>query len=173
MQPDLDYLKSKIEGNSDWVDSLVVQVPGYSDYLKKSQFYDIDMAVREFCTDRIRRIKTLLERFATKASRDSKFEINSAIERVQTRAEGLFKKVGHATTKPGGSRGNAEITDDDLQRLLEFDWRLISLLDEIIKPIESAEFGDSLRELMDDLESKLNDFDDHFEKRNTLFLDII
>ena len=59
--------------------------------------------------------------------------------------EGLVKKVQYAEYGPSGQFSKLKITEEDQNRLLEFDWRLIAQFDEILTLIAGLQHQGATR----------------------------
>ncbi len=97
------------------------------------------------------------------------------IDSVQNLLEGLLKKVQYADYGVSGGFSRIKISEDDQNRLLEYDWRLISSFDEI--NIFTANMqnlqGDTLLQEMKNLKQKIRDFDKNIDDRKYVIMEVI
>ena len=138
MQPDLSNIKQKIKGNRDIIDNLTTKIgifiPGFSGFVEAAESYAADQLVRDFMADKIQKIKQEISDIMSSMSRDGKFEFLGG-DALGLGLEKLFKKAKHADYGPSASASKLKVTEADKERLLEYDWRLLSNLDEFNDPV--------------------------------------
>lgn len=175
MRPDLNNLKAKIQANRDFIDRITVQLPGFRGYVEKSENYDADRMIREFISDRIRSSKKSLNVISGDLVRGGEFSTIQEIDSVQNLLEGLIKKVQYADYGASGNFSNIKIAEEEQNRLLEHDWRLISAYDEISSLTAKLRTlqGDSLIEELRSLKQKIRDFDTTVDERKYVIMEVI
>lgn len=175
MQPDLNNLKAKIQANRDFIDRITVQIPFFKGYVEKSENYDADRMIREFIADKILSAKKSLNVMSGELVKSGDLAIIQEIDSVQNLLEGLLKKVQYADYGVSGGFSRIKISEDDQNRLLEYDWRLISSFDEI--NIFTANMqnlqGDTLLQEMKNLKQKIRDFDKNIDDRKYVIMEVI
>lgn len=175
MQPDLNNLKAKIQANRDFIDRITVQIPFFKGYVEKSENYDADRMIREFIVDKILSAKKSLNVMSGELVKSGDLAIIQEIDSVQNLLEGLLKKVQYADYGVSGGFSRIKISEDDQNRLLEYDWRLISSFDEI--NIFTANMqnlqGDTLLQEMKNLKQKIRDFDKNIDDRKYVIMEVI
>ncbi len=174
MQPDLENLKNKVAANRDLIDRITAKLPGFSGYVEKSEMYSADSVIREFMVDRIKRFKSDVSTLSSDFFRDGKTNLLPDVDSLSLNLEKVMNMVRYADYGSSGSLSKVKVTEEDMNRLLEYDWRLISRLDETEKLIEDltkgeGETGAKLKELREDL----RDFERAFEDRKNVLLEVL
>ena len=175
MQPDLNNLKAKIQANRDFIDRITTKLPGFKGYVEKSENYDADRMVREFIADRIQSSKKSLNVMSGDLVKSGDIATIQEIDSVQNLLEGLIKKVQYADYGASGGFSKIKITEEDQNRLLEYDWRLISAFDEInaaTGKFQSLQ-GDALVQEIRNLKQKIRDFDKSVDDRKYVIMEVI
>lgn len=175
MQPDLNNLKAKIQANRDFIDRITTRIPGFNGYVEKSENYDADRMVREFIADRVLSAKKSLNVLSGDLVKSGEIQTIQEIDSIQNLLEGLLKKIQYADYGVSGGFSKIKITEEDQNRLLEYDWRLISAFDEIntlTAKLQSVQ-GDSLVQEMKNLKQKIRDFDKSVDDRKYVIMEVI
>ena len=68
-----------------------------------------------------------------------------------------------------------KLSDDDVNRLLEYDWRLITSLDELEKSVSElrAAAADNLGAVIGGISDKLREFEKKFDERKNVLLEVL
>ena len=133
MQPDLNNLKTKIQANRDFIDRITTSLPGFKGYVEKSENYDADKIIRNFITDKILSSKKNLGVISGDNVRSGNLAATQDFDSLSNLLEGILKKVEFADYGVSGGFSKIKITEEDQNRLLEYDWRLITAFDEVFK----------------------------------------
>lgn len=175
MQPNLDNLKKKIQDNRDLIDRIIVKFPGFKGYVEKAESYAADKIVRELLSDRMQGFKNdinaKLVELEKKQERDKLGELDSLTMKIET----LIRKCQHADFGKTAVLSSTTISEDDKNRLLEYDWRLISALDELDKKIgelRGSATGD-IGPVITGIGDTLRTFDKNFDERKNVLLEVI
>lgn len=175
MQPDLMNIKNKIEASRDLVDRITMKLPGYKGSVEKSERYDADKIVREFLTDRIQSFKNEMTAFFAETGRKGDVMRLSELESLNLNLEKLHKKFKYAEAGSQAVLAKMKMTDEDHVRLIEYDWRLISSIDEykdLIEKLKNSSDADFTATLAA-VRTKLNDFERSFDERKNVLLEVI
>ncbi len=175
MQPDLNNLKAKIQANRDFIDRITTKLPGFKGYVEKSENYDADRMVREFIADRVLSAKKSLNVMSGDLVKSGELQTIQEIDSIQNLLEGLLKKIQYADYGASGGFSKIRITEEDQNRLLEYDWRLISSFDEIntlTSKLQSIQ-GDQLVQEMKTIKQKIRDFDKSVDDRKYVIMEVI
>ena len=175
MQPDLNNLKSKIQANRDFITKIAAGLPGFKGYVEKAENYDADRMVREFIADRISAAKKTLNIISFSLSRGGDFSSLPEVDSLSNMLEGILKKVQYAEYGASGAFSSVKITEEDQNRLLEYDWRLISTFEEITafaQKIQTLQ-GDSFLQELKNMKQKIRDFDKSIDDRKYVIMEVI
>lgn len=175
MKPDLDNLKNRIESKRDFIDKIALGIPFFKGYLLKSENYDADLMIRSFLADKLLLIKKHLGVLSSSALKKEDYELIKDIESLSIVAEGLVKKVRYAEYGTSGTFSKAKITEDDQNRLLEYDWRLLSVADELVESVLKIDSSDyaSIPDGLKPAGKMLADFESAFNERKNIILEVI
>lgn len=175
MQPDVNNLKAKIQANRDFIDRITTSLPGFKGYVEKSENYDADKMIRSFIADKILSAKKNLGVVSGDSVRSGNLGVTQEIDSLSHLLEGLVKKVEYADYGVSGGFSKIKITEDDQNRVLEYDWRLITAFDEIYKLFAnlSSLQGDALTAEIKNIKLKIRDFEKSFDERKYVIMEVI
>jgi nitrogenase molybdenum-iron protein alpha/beta subunit len=175
MQPDLENVKKKIQENRDLLDRIMVKLPGFKGYVEKAEIHDADKVVRNMIGDKLQGFKDEVNAVSSKLVKQDDKSSLTDLEALSLAFEKVLKKVLHADVGSNASAPGVKITEEDRNRLLEYDWRMISDLDNFNQPI--ADLGTAepaeLPEKIAGLEKQLKDFEKDFDERKNVLLEVI
>jgi hypothetical protein len=175
MQPNLDNLKKKIQQNRDLVDRITMMVPGFTGYVEKAEIHEADRIIRNLLAERIRGFKGTVNSALTALEKKGERGHHGDLEALSVKMETIIKKCLHSDFGSTPSLAGAAISEDDKNRLLEFDWRLLSSLDELEKGVAalgtsaSGELGTAIERVG----TLLSDFDTSLEERKHVLLEVL
>ncbi len=171
MQPNLDDINKKIQENRDFISRIASGIPGFKGYVEKSEKYDADKMVREIISGKIMGFKKSLGVISGELVRKSELDTVQAIDSLSNIVEGVLKKVEYADYGLTGSFSKIKFTEEDQNRLLEFDWRLISKFEEIEKMISAGEGATA--EVIENLKKEIRGFEKVFDDRKNVIMEVI
>ena len=174
MQPNLDNLKKKIQENRDLIDRITVKFPGFKGYVEKAENYAADKIVRDLLADRIQGFKNEVN--AKLADMEKKKErANMAdLDSLNLKMETVIRKCQHADFGAMPTLSGITISEDDKNRLLEYDWRLISALDELDKSVKDLRTAaENPGPIINGIADKLREFEKNFDERKNVLLEVI
>ena len=175
MQPDLNNLKSKIQGNRDLIDRITTGLPGFKGYVEKSENYDADKIIRGFIADKILSAKKNLGIISGDHARKGDFAVTQEFDSLSNLLEGLLKKVEFADYGVSGGFSKIKITEEDQNRLLEYDWRLITAFDEVNQLFSSLSSlqAEALIAEISSIKTKIREFEKNFDDRKYVIMEVI
>lgn len=175
MKPDLNNLKNRIEEKRDFIDKIAHEIPFFKGYLVKSENYDADLMVRSFIADMLLSVKKHLSAVSSAALKKEDYQLIKEIESLTAAVEGLVKKVRYAEYGTSGVFSKAKITEDDQNRLLEYDWRLLTSAEELVESVKKIASSDcvSVPEGLKSASGMLADFESEFNERKNVILEVI
>lgn len=175
MQPDLENLKKRIGESKDLVDRLIGKLPGYTGYVEKGEMYEADRVVRGFIAEKLLSYKRVIDGVIREQSKKSEMKYLSDLESINTLLEKAHKKSAFAESGRSAGASKISVSQDDLNKILEFDWRMIGKVDELepeIVKIESVE-GDALAAEIKRIRKLIEDFEKAFDQRKNVILEVI
>ncbi len=168
MKVNLDEIKSTVEDKSTYTDRLLVKLPGYDNYIKKKQFYEMDRIVREYLAKNILDIKSKIQNIIQDVVDEAKLEFVKPLESITLNLERIFKKFQYASFGDSSKTNNSDNQDEAKNRLIEYDWRLISK-SEILEEkcanltLQNKDLESSLKEFKADILKLESEFDSRKE----------
>jgi hypothetical protein len=175
MQPDLEHLKNKVKANRDLLDRILIKLPGFKGYAEKAEIFETDRVIRNMLADKLQGFKHEINSLSNLLVKKHDTSHLSDLEALNLLLERVLKKCKYADSGSTAIHGRSVITDDDKNRLLEYDWRLITVLDEfdgLIKELISAG-PDTLGQKMMNFETKMKEFEKNFDERKNVLLEVI
>ncbi len=175
MHPDIDNIKQKVQSNRDLLDRITAGVPGFKGYVEKKERYETDKIIREFCADKIHSQKGRIDSIAADFFRKSGSNYLAVLDNLSLQFERIFKKCKFADYGSSANLSGAKITEEDENRLLEFDWRILDIADEIKLSVDelASKMEDDFEANFKIIKSKLDEFDSVFEKRKHVLMEVI
>jgi hypothetical protein len=175
MQPNLDNLKKKIQDNRDLIDRIIVKFPGFKGYVEKAENYAADRIVRDLLADRMlgfkNEVNAKMVELEKKQQRDGLGDLDS----LTIKMESVIKKCQHADFGKTAALSSMTISEDDKNRLLEYDWRLISALDEMEKKVGELRTAamENVGAITGGIADTLRAFEKNFDERKNVLLEVI
>jgi hypothetical protein len=175
MQPDLNNLKAKIQANRDFIDRIAAGLPGFKGYVEKSENYDADKMIRGLVAEKILSAKKVLGVISGDNVRSGNLGVTQEFDSLSHLLEGVLKKVEFAEYGVSGGFAKIKISEEDQNRLLEYDWRLISAFDEVYKLFSGLASlqGDALTAEIKNIKTKIREFEKNFDDRKYVIMEVI
>ncbi len=175
MQPDMENIKQKIKENRDLLDRITAKLPGFSGYVEKTEMYEANKIIRNFMVDRLQSYKNEVNSISKEYFDSGKSDLLKDLESLGTSLERVLKKCEQADFGTSGSHAGVKVTEEDQNRLLEYDWRLITTLDELeggLNQIRTAE-GEKAKGQIKTFLDQLRTFEKSFDDRKNVILEVI
>jgi hypothetical protein len=175
MKPNLDSVKKKIQENRDLVDRIIATFPGFKGYVEGAESHDADKMIRNLIVDGIQKFKNDINAKSSELAKKGEHAILSDLESLNIRLETLYKKCKHAEYGSFSSTSRMKASDEDRNRLLEYDWRLISDIDDLEKMIGeiTTASSDALNVMIQNCGNKLKEFEKNFDERKNVLLEVL
>ncbi len=171
MQADLEELKKKNSDSRDLISRIATKIPGFKGYVEKSENYNTDLIVREVIVANMKNLKKRLGIISGEMVKKSDLSGVEEINSLSNVLEGIIKKVEYADYGRSGAMSKVKFTEEDQDRLLEYDWRLVSDFEEIDKSLES--YSDIPVEKIHELKERIREFEILFDNRKKVILEVI
>ncbi|HOD14621.1 MAG TPA: hypothetical protein PK307_17850 [Spirochaetota bacterium] len=175
MQPNLENVKKKIQENRDLVSKITARFPGFAGYVEKAETYDADRIVRGLLADRVGSFKATVNEKSSDLARKKERGPLPDLDALSLKMETVIKKCQHADFGKAAALSSMKLSDDDVNRLLEYDWRLITSLDELDKAVGGigAATPESLGPVIGGISDKLKEFEKKFDERKNVLLEVL
>ncbi len=174
MQPDLGDIRRKIEEGRDFLDNLMLKVPGFKGYVEHSEVYDADRIIRNFMSDRIIDFKKAVESSLGELVKSGEGKLLPELDSLNLVLERVLKKTKYADYASSSFSG-IKVTPEDQDRILGYDWNLVQVLDEVGGFVDRMRSTDSkeLMALIKDIKKRINDFEKAFDGRKSVILEVL
>ncbi len=174
MQPDLGDIRRKIEEGRDFLDNLMLKVPGFKGYVEHSEVYDADRIIRNFMSDRIIDFKKVVESSLGELVKSGEGKLLPELDSLNLVLERVLKKTKYADYASSSFSG-IKVTPEDQDRILGYDWNLVQVLDEVGGFVDGMRSTDSkeLMALIKDIKKRINDFEKAFDGRKSVILEVL
>ena len=175
MQPDLENVKKKIQENRDLVGKIKAKFPGYAGYVEKAETYDADRVVRGLLADRLGTVKGAVNEKSAALAQKKDRAVLPDLDALSLKLESVIRKCLHADFGKVAALSGMKLSDDNVNRLLEYDWRLISALDELEKGAGAlrAAAPETLSQVIGGISDTLRDFEKKFDERKNVLLEVV
>ncbi len=168
-------LRDKVKEERSFLKKIELAIPGFRGYRKREDLRIADSMLRDY----LARILDDVERYAkevraqiTKAMLlDDMEEIGKIVNYVNK----IASEVRHAEQGYMGLVGDYRVGENELNRLYEFDYTLISNANELLnfaKGMASEPNANALAPMLRDFEMRLRDFEESFRKRRDYMLEV-
>jgi len=175
MQPDLENLKKRIGESKDLVDRLIGRLPGYAGYVEKGEMYEADRVVRGFIAGKLLSYKKVVDGVINDQARKGELSRLTDLESINSLLEKVHKKCAHADYGTSGGMSHVTVSQDDSNKILEFDWRMIGKADELEPEIAKMEGagGETLDAEIKRIRKLIGEFENAFDQRKNVILEVI
>jgi len=119
----------------DLIERLSMLIPGYRGYKQKELIREDDRLVREKAALKIDEAKRLLEEVMPSYSGD--YEVLEKMDSLRKDLEALAQKIRHASLGYRGLFDRVKIREEELRKLLDYDYKLVTLAEEINKSVKN------------------------------------
>jgi hypothetical protein len=96
MEPDIDDIKKKLEGGRDFLDNLMMKIPGFKGYVEQTELYDADNIVRSFMAERFMKFKKSVDAAMSEALKRSEQQVLPDLDSLNLLLERVMKKCRYA-----------------------------------------------------------------------------
>ena len=117
------------------IEKLSMLIPGYRGYKQKELIREDDRLVREKAALRIDEARRLLEELMPSYSGD--YEVLEKMDSLRKDLAALAQKIRHASLGYRGLFDRVKVREEELRKLLEYDYRLVTLAEEISKSMKN------------------------------------
>lgn len=174
MQPDLGDIKRKIEEGRDFLDNLMLKIPGFKGYVEHSEIYDADRIIRNFMSDKLIDFKKAVDSAMGTSAKSGAGDLLPELDSLSIVLERVLKKTKYADYASSSFSG-IKVTTEDQDRILSYDWSLIQVLDEVEKFVGRFQSSDAkeLLAVIGEVKKKIGDFERAFDGRKSVILEVL
>jgi hypothetical protein len=155
---------------------LLAELPGFRGYKEKELRRESDRLIRNHLYLKLSKAKNdLREIFQTIASHRM-FDAMTTTDKVVAKMDRVVEKVNHASYGYSGFFDIVKIKEENLDRMIDFDNKLLGDVEKIAEEIRGfkadviAQKFDSARSTIQTLDQALDTFEDTFDKREEVIL---
>ena len=150
------------------VEKLELVIPGFHGYKKKELLREDDRLVRGKVADILARARREMERAIQRCAMVNCAQL-MALDTMRKKLMALESRVRHAEAGYRGYFDRVKFREEELNRLIEYDARMIELAEDILNGIGAINGGianpQALGTAVLDLDDKLNSFEEVLSKR--------
>lgn len=172
MKPDMEGIKKRIAESRDFLDDITAKVPGFTGYVEKAEMYDADRVIRGFLAERLLSFKKVIDAAMRDFQRKGEALHLADLDSLGIIVERAVKKCQYA--EYGISAAKMKIKPEDQNRLLEYDFSLLSNLDELGQAFGRFSGGGDLNvpDTIAEIRKKIEEFEKAFEERKLVTMEV-
>lgn len=146
-------------------------IPGYRGYKQKEVRREADKLLRSFMVKKLETARSHLKNVQREAAGSDEVRLFNNLNRVSAILDRVINKVEHADYGYSGFFDLIKVREEELDRLMDHDYRLLGMCEEVSNTAEeasnSANAGslDMLPSLLKNLESKIIELETAFTSR--------
>ncbi len=168
LQSKLDQVKS----NETWLEKIKRYIPGYDGYVNKDNSRELDTILRTKLANRLEENKTKLKNIVLALSREGKLMETGDLEKLEKKNENSIAKLKSAARGYSGLFDVSKINELKLGQLYEFDYNLLSYVENLNKgfaDLESkANAKEDLKAHIMQMSQSLDDLLSKFDERENI-----
>jgi hypothetical protein len=127
----MGYTTDADGGEKNWLQRLADKVPGFSGYQAKERRREIDKLHRDWLADRVRATKPPVAAVVQELSETGRLFEVTPLERISKKIDTIESRVRHATYGYSGFFDAAQIKEDQLDRIYQFDLGLVEKVEAV------------------------------------------
>jgi len=147
---------SKGKGGLRLIEKVLAEIPGFRGYKEKELRRESDKLLRNYLYRKLIEARNDLKEVFQTLSDYRRYELFAEMDRLIARLDRVAQNINHASYGYAGFFNIVKVEEEELDRMIEFDGRLIDYVKKILKA--AAEFKESIRDL------KFDDAKNHIER---------
>lgn len=146
-------------------------IPGYRGYKQKEVRREADKLLRDFMVKRLKKARSHLKTVLREVAESDAVGLFKGLNRISAILDGVISKIEHADYGYAGFFDLIKVREADLDKLMDYDYRLLGTCEEISRIAEEASNNagagslDVLPSLLKRLEVKVNELESAFASR--------
>jgi len=165
----MGYTTDADGGEKNWLQRLADKIPGFSGYQAKERRRDIDKLHRDALADRLRAVKPAIAAAVRDLTDGGRLLEVAPLDRASKKLDAAENKVRFATYGYSGFFDAVQIKEEHLDRLYQFDLRLVEGVEVIERQAEALRQGSNtatdLKLAAGNLEQAIDAFNAQFDQR--------
>jgi len=161
----------KVESETRLLEKIMLTLPGFKGYKEKEMRREADRLIRDRLGRTLEKNRNNLQEIYRIVVTNKLEEVAQHVDRVVTKLDRISAKVQHASYGYSGFFDAVKISEDDLDRMLVFDMKLLEeskSIDELVETFkgeaEEQNFGNALNR-GSELVKALERFEENFDRR--------
>jgi hypothetical protein len=157
---------------------IVAAIPGFHGYKEKELRRESDKLIRNHLHLKLSESKDDLQKIFQKLSDRRYFDVLTDMDRLMAKADRVTEKVNHASYGYSGFFDIVKIKEENLDRMIDFDNKLVGEADGLAADIDvfKAEIAKgetkNVKEKIQEIADKMEAFEETFDKRTEVILGV-
>jgi len=157
---------------------IVAAIPGFRGYKEKELRRESDKLIRNHINLKLSESKDDLKAIFQKLSDRRYFDVLTDMDRLMAKADRVTEKVNHASYGYSGFFDIVKVTEENLDRMIDFDNKLVDEADGLAADVDvfKAEItkGETknMKERVQNIADKMESFEETFDKRIQVILGV-
>jgi hypothetical protein len=164
-------IRERVEEDRGLLKKIQTHIPGFSGYRRREDLRQADSFLRIQLANRLEKIRDGVEECRRVMVDEMMTEHLERVGGIINKFQALEGKVRHAEQGYSGISPAIRVTEEDLERLYDYDYSMINYIIEIEKAVVSlrnaidAKQGKVMKASVDSIRTRLADFDRTFAER--------
>ena len=168
-------LRKKVEQERTFLKKIELAIPGFRGYRKREDLRIADSLLRNYIARRLEDVEEYAKETREKLAREMLLDEMEEIGKIVNFISKIITEVRHAEQGYMGLVGDYIVREEQLNRLYEFDLKLIDGSNELLefaRKIATINNYSIFHTMMRKFVSKLNMFEETFKKRRDYMLEV-
>jgi len=160
-------------GNRNWLERIGHKIPGFRGYLEKEERRETDKVLRDHIAERLEQLRKRLDPAMQDLTNRGGFDMLSVVnelDRVKKSIERLRGRIQFASYGYSGMFDVVKVREPELDRLYEYDMRMLELVDDLKQKIsileDSSKSADELSGAIREALQACREFDEKIDARD-------
>ncbi len=172
-------IRKKVEEDRGLIKQIELLIPGFRGYRKREDLRIADSLLRSQLADRMRIVRRDMQKCRETLTKKMELDFLEDAGSLVNQVTMIEEKIRHAEQGYTGVSPDYRIEEDELNRLYEWDLSLIGHIDELntsattLQQAVNSNDKQNMRQQMDYMNEKLQDFQAIFEKRREVIAGLV
>lgn len=165
-----EFIK-KYEERRGLAEKIASYIPGYRGYKQRELRREADKLLRDFMVKKLETARSHLKTVSREAADSDAVRLFKSINRVSAVLDRVINKIEHADYGYAGFFDLVKVREDELDRLMDYDYKLLGVCEEVSRIAEEAGNAagagslDVLPGFLNQLEAKARELESAFSSR--------